>query len=66
MYFMIKKACLEIVKELKRGGVNDQNSLNALKVRVSKKYGLNEILTNIKILCYLDKKSVERFKNIFI
>ncbi len=63
---MIKKACLEILEELKKDKIKDQDSFNILKIKISKKYRLKEILTNIKILCYLSKKDVEKFKDILI
>jgi len=52
----------ELLKEIDKRKVKNQDELNVLKSEVSKKYGLKKTLSNIEILCCLSKKEREKYK----
>ena len=55
----LKEACLEILDN-----VNDNNNLNSVKIKISKKYKLKKIPTNIEILEHLSVREREKFRNL--
>ena len=52
----------ELLKEIDKRNIKNQDELNRLKSDVCKKYGLNKIPTNIEILCCLSRKEREKYK----
>ncbi len=59
-----KKACLDIFKEIKKQKVKDQKRINLIKNKVSKKYKLNKIPTNLEIASFLTEKQRQKYKHL--
>jgi len=61
-----KKISEEIVKEIDRRKIIEQDSLNAVKKEIAKTYKFKGFLTNIMILSNLSSEEAEKFKKILL
>ena len=61
-----KKISEEIVKEIDRRKITEQDSLNAVKKEIAKTYKFKGFLTNIMILSNLSSEEAEKFKKILL
>ena len=60
----MKQACLEILETATKDNKNDKDSFNSIKLKVSKKYKLKKIPTNIEILEHLSEKQKSKFSEL--